>query len=103
MAEEPLITETPVSYRRYLLLKRLAFRETESFALQGVYRQKQEAQPGTALPAGFPFFASLTAAGYTTQEDLVGATRDELSRYVGISSRDADAVLTAFADLPPLP
>lgn len=71
--------------------------------LESVWRAKQEAQPGTALPATFPFLAQLAAGGYTTQQDLLGADILELERIAAFNSRDAQVVLTAYASLPPIP
>jgi hypothetical protein len=101
MAEEPLVTEAPVSYRRYLLLKRRYWLEMDNRAMEGVFRGLQEAQPGNALPVTFPFRIELAAAGYSTREDLTGADQRELWTMAGLSLRDADAVLTALAALPP--
>jgi hypothetical protein len=84
--------------RRYLLLKRLSSRTTED-GLWNVWKQAQEAQPGTALSAGFPSLSALAEAGYTTIEDLDGADAAELKDNCGLSARDAQAVLTALAPL----
>lgn len=100
MAYEPL--DTPVSYRRYLLFKRTAWRDMDNSAMQGVWRQKQEEQPGTPLPTTFPFLSELATGGYTTREDLDGATVPELQRIARLGMMDAETVLTAYAALPPL-
>jgi hypothetical protein len=90
---------TVPSPRRYYLLKRLEAARSEDRPLDGVWRSKQEAQPGTALPTTFPFRSQLVAVGYTTAEDLDGATVDELVTYVSLPSRDAAAVVAAAANL----
>jgi len=87
------------SPRRYYLLKRLEARRSQNQPLDGVWRSKQESQPGTALPTTFPFRSQLVAAGYSTAEDLDGATADELVDHVSLSSRDAAAVVAAAAAL----
>lgn len=91
------------SYRRYALLKRFAWLfDNDNSAMAGVWRAKQEEQPGTDLPLGFPFLSTIQAAGYSTREDLDGSDDTELARYCGLSQRDAQVVLAAFAALPPL-
>lgn len=99
MADE--ITEIPVSYRRYLLLNRLANMEMDEPAMAGVWRSKQEEQPNTPLPSNFPFLSTLAAVGYTAWEDLNGATTRELVRHTKLSQSDAAAVLSAFNKLTP--
>lgn len=71
--------------------------------LEAVWKSKQEAQPGTALPAKFPFLIDLAAGGYTTREDLDGADEYELKAIAKLDALSAQAVLYAFAHLPPLP
>ena len=85
------------SKRRYYLLKRLQARRhcREEDAWIG----KQAALGGNALPASFPHLAALTAAGYSTTEDLTGAAPDELVEFVNLSFRDAAAVLAALSAL----
>jgi hypothetical protein len=90
-------------YRRYCHRERMNARARDEGALESAWRSKQEFQPGTPLPAGFPFLAELAAGGYETQEDLLGADRLELEAIALLSPRDADAVLAAYALLPPLP
>lgn len=92
---------TPLSYRRYCLLKRLTWLELDDSAMAGVWRSKQEEQPGTALPSTFPYLYLLTPRGYTTREDLDGADVYELERTIPISRQDARVVLSAFNALPP--
>ena len=85
------------SVRRYCLHKRRQHAE----ALDDddtVWKAKQEAEPGTALPASFPARAKLVAAGYSTDVDLDGADETELVD-AGLTTREAQAALAAFADL----
>jgi hypothetical protein len=101
MAEVPF-ERVVTSYRRYALLKRLAWLfDLDNAAMAGVWRAKQEEQTGTSLPVGFPFLTELQAAGYSTREDLDGSDDRELARYCGFSTRDAQVVLAAFVALPP--
>ncbi len=87
------------SPRRYYLLKRLEAVRAGDQPIDGVWRSKQEAQPGAALPATFPFRSQLVAVGYATAEDLDGATVDELVEHTALPSRDAAAVVAAAANL----
>lgn len=87
------------SHRRYYLLKRLATAERHDFAISSVWQAKQEAESGTALPATFPHLSTISACGYTTEEDLDGADAGELIQYVGLNSQEAAAVISAAADL----
>jgi hypothetical protein len=87
-------------YRRYCHRERMNARARDEGEMEGVWRAKQEAQPGTPLPVTFPFIAELAFAGYTTLEDLQGADRDELIAIALLSPRDADAVLDAYLRLP---
>ncbi len=83
--------------RRYYLLKRLYAKDNELDS-EGIWKGKQEALAGTALPVDFPLVDILTAAGYTMVEDLDGATSAEL--YVaGLTTHQASAVLAAFSAL----
>lgn len=85
------------SVRRYYLLKRLAARqECEE---EGVWLGKQEGQPGTALPDDFPFRSKLVEAGYSTSEDLDGASPDELYEFAELFAPEAATVLAAVAAL----
>lgn len=84
----------PTARRFYLLLRRNAWDE----GIAAVWRAKQEAQPGTVLPDPFPARASLAAAGYTTVEDLAGATEDELIN-AGLSTHEARTALKAISTL----
>lgn len=90
-------------YRRYCHRERMNARVQSNGQLESVWRAKQEAQPGTPLPLTFPFLAKLEIGGYTTQQDLLGADEDELMQIAELNQRDAQAVLAAFALLPPLP
>lgn len=84
--------------RRYALLKRLYWRRMCEPDLEGVWRSKQEALPGTSLPEGFPLAARLAAEGYTTTEDLNGADKRELAA-AGFSPQEAQEILSALAEL----
>lgn len=90
------------TYRRYCQRMRLNARFMLDGELEGVWRSKQESQPGTLLPAAFPYLSQLADSGYTTREDLAGADRLELTTLAGLSPRDADDVLQAYSLLPPL-
>lgn len=90
------------SARRYFLLQAQAEERQADPDFGGVWRGKQQAEAGAALPASFPHLARLTAAGYSTREDLAGADVAELGRQVRLSAWDASAVLAALAALPPL-
>lgn len=91
------------TYRRYLHRMRMNARLVGDTELEGVWRAKQEAQPGTPLPATFPFLFDLANGGYTTREDLDGADVFELVQIARLHRGDAHIVLTAFAALPPIP
>jgi len=80
----------PTPRRYFLLARQNAWDE----GVAAVWRAKQEAQPGTALPESFPARAALAAAGYTTVEDLDGANESELSG-AGLSTREARDVISA--------
>jgi len=85
------------SVRRYYLCK--LNHERENDGEEGYWRTKQQAEPGTALPAGFPFLSTLAGCDYSTIEDLDGADSAELVRWVGLNSRQADNVIAALAPL----
>lgn len=85
------------SARRFYLMKRLSAREVGMCATELVWRGKQEAVPGTALPDGFPSRTALADVGYTAKEDLDGADCDELADYVGLSPSQSEAVFAALA------
>lgn len=87
--------------RRYYLLARQFYANVVIETITaGALRYKQEAEPGVALPADFPFLSKISAAnvGYTTIEDLDGADEDELTA-VGLTPREARAVLTRLQTL----
>ena len=67
--------------------------------MASVFKHKQDSEPGTALPAGFPFSTKLAAAFYTTVEDIDGANNEELRDEAGLTEREATAVLTALQPL----
>lgn len=86
-----------MSTRRYYLLKRLAARR--DCLEEGVWLALQNEQSGTALPDDFPYRAELAEAGYSTVQDLDGASPDELSEFANLFSTAAKAVLAALAAL----
>lgn len=81
--------------RRYYLLKRLAAARRKDDVLAGAWQGKQEAEPGTPLAADFPYRSRLVAAGYSTAEDLDGASSEELQQS-GFTAREATAALAAL-------
>ncbi len=87
------------SVRRYYLHKRFGAHAICDLALRDVWRAKQEAEPGTPLPADFPHKSSLEAAGYSTLEDIDGADQAELRKHVSLRPYEADAVIAAAAAL----
>ncbi len=101
------------SARRYYLLKAQVAEARFDMGLAAVWRGKHDAAPGRALDASFPSFAELTAsmnqngdpnnlhgnARYSTVEDLVGATPDELVQFTGINFSAAREVFKALAVL----
>jgi hypothetical protein len=87
------------SVRRYYLGKRIQAALDENWALVSVWKQKQEAESGTPLPVDFTELAALAEAGYSTSEDLTGATTEELVWAVGFSLEQATNVLSALAAL----
>lgn len=84
--------------RRYYLLKRLVAEDFCDETFVEVWRAKQEAEPGTALPSDFPVLSKLSAKGYTTREDLDGADEAELAS-AGLKTNEARAVLAALVTL----
>jgi len=87
------------SARRFYLLKAQCIGDdVTQDALQHVWWGKQEAQPGTAIPADFPFRAELDALHYRALEDLDGADQEELVNQ-GLPYFKAKAVLEAFAEI----
>lgn len=83
--------------RRLYLHKRQEARKNRNDA-EGIWRAKQEAEPGTPVSADFPLRSELAALGYTTNEDLDGADEHELRR-VGLTANDAAKVMAALAAL----
>jgi hypothetical protein len=81
--------------RRYYLLKRHAADAAEDHSLRDVWRAKQEAEPGTLLPAGFPAKSTLEENGYVAVEDVHGASLAELRRTAGLNAHQAQAVIKA--------
>jgi len=67
------------------------------YAIASVWQAKQEAEPGTPLAVTFPSYTKLVEAWYTTAQDLEGADARELNYFAGLSQRDAEAVLAAYA------
>ncbi len=90
-------TSTITTTRRYYLLKAQATDRDGGFA--STWWGKQEGEPGVALPTGFPSKAALATAHYTTVEDLTGAGTKELVCEAGLTTKQAEAVLTALAAL----
>ncbi len=82
--------------RRYYLLKRRAALDREE-SIEAQWHAKQDGEPGTALPATFPFL-SLLGTFYANVEDLDGADVAEL-RSFGLSEKQACAVLSAVLPL----
>ncbi len=87
------------SARRYYLSKRRAAEAVGDDAIANLWQGKQLADPGTALPDGFPHKAALALAGYVADSDLVGADTDELMEAAGLTLSAAQSVLTAAAAL----
>lgn len=88
------------SLRRYYVLERMATAQAGLLASSGVWQAKQEAAPaGVTLPANFPNLLELNRAGYEASEDLIGADREELADYAGLTDGQANDVLAALAAL----
>ena len=96
MSEQPERSIT--SPRRYYLLKRQDAAALGDKGLELLWRGKQEAETGAALPTDFPHLSTLEPLGYVAREDLDGADECEL-REMGLTQKQAQAVLEAFADL----
>lgn len=86
------------SVRRYYLLQRIRARR-ECSPTEPAWQWKQEHEPGTPLPEGFPLRAELAAPGYITYADLNGADELELRMNAGLSPYQAQAVLGELAEL----
>lgn len=87
------------SRRRYCLYKRLSANTIGDTAIGALWQYKQEAEPGTTLPDGFPNKTELAAFGYVADSDLDGADTCELEEYVGLTTQQAASVLAAAAAL----
>lgn len=87
------------SARRFYLLKSQAARQACEAGLELVWRGKQQAESGEALPSDFPSLAALAAAYYTTVEDLTGALAPELVAEASLTTTQAAAVIAALAAL----
>lgn len=85
--------------RRFYLKKRIMSRRAGELALSAVWHSRQEEQTSDALPSDFPAKTALEAAGYTAVGDLEGAAADELMDWASLTSRDAQAVVAAYAAL----
>lgn len=86
-------------YRRYCLLAGRAARVLDQdFAGSLLWKGKQEREPGVALPNGFLQREALVAAGYSTVEDLDGASVAELND-AGFANDTANAILAALQPL----
>jgi hypothetical protein len=86
------------SARRYCLAKWLIQRELDD-STAPVWRGKQLAEPGTALPADFPYRTTLIAKGYLTPQDIDGADTHELRVNAGLLAEQAATVIAAAARL----
>lgn len=84
--------------RRVYLLLRLGAAARGERDRESVWHGLQLAEPGVPLPATFPQYDRLTAAGYVTVEDLEGADADELVDLVGLRRAEAESVLAALED-----
>jgi hypothetical protein len=83
------------SPRRYYLLKLLAARCLGRE--EGVWISKLHEYPGAPLPLCFPSRAALLKAGYSTIDDVDGATPLELQMYARLSTKAAQAAIVAAA------
>lgn len=92
-----------LTYRRYLHSERMNAKARGDKELESVWRAKQEAQTGTAIPASVPFTDVLLLGGYEALEDLSGAdacelvTMTNLSGVMGLTFGEAQQVLAAVA------
>ena len=100
------MTTTEVSFaspfptvRRFYLKKRMMAKRMGELALSSVWHARQEEQASDPLPDGFPAKETLETAGYTAIGDLEGAEADELMDWAGLNSREAAAVVAAYAAL----
>ena len=81
--------------RRFYLLKGHTAAKLGEPGLASAWWGKQQAMPGTALPATFPHQAALAALNYVALEDLEDATVEELQQ-AGLSLGQAAAVIAAL-------
>lgn len=93
------MSATVESARRFYLLKAQTHADRLEWGQALAFYGKQEAMSATALPLTFPLLSQLSAAHYTTVEDLTGADVAELRRRVQLKTSEAQAVLKALADL----
>jgi hypothetical protein len=87
------------SQRRYYLSKWQTANAVCDLAIASLWKSKQFAEPGAALPGGFPSKDKLEPAGYVADTDLIGADECELTKATGISTSQAAAVIAALAAL----
>lgn len=85
--------------RRYFLLNALSAELVDDRGLASAWRSKQQDQPGTPLPAGFPFRSELAEVGYTAVEDLDGADARELEQTTDLPTEHIEAILKALEAL----
>jgi len=78
--------------RRYLLLQAADAVARLDMGLASILWGRQEAEPGTLIPANTPAYAELIANHYKTVEDIDGSNPAELTKLAGISARDAQAI-----------
>jgi len=99
-----------VNPRQYYLARRYESWLGGDVTLADVWRTKQHAEPGTALPASLPLaklaFPAIGLADdelvdgaewYTTHEDLEGYGSDQL-QYLGLTADEAAAVCAALEE-----
>lgn len=86
------------SRRRYYLFERRAAVTREDLAIADMWQLKQQEEGGVELPSDFPYLARLNALFYSTREDVDGADECEFTE-LGFTTREAQAILTAFSAL----
>lgn len=88
------------TFRRYRQQKALEAARRGETGVAAAFKAKQEASPGTPLPADFvnaKVHEALTTAqpvAYSTYEDLNGASVDELVAINGIGRKTAEKILS---------
>lgn len=82
------------SYRRYCFLKQKEAAELCN-DMDGIWRAKRLAEPGTSIPNNLPARSLLIAAGYLVIEEIQGADETELTE-AGLNSAQAAAVIAAL-------